>query len=70
MKQDTILQKIAVELKAWLAAAKESQEDQTDFYEYEKTFVELWFKLGREVLQDGLGDGTYKKNIKKKKNIK
>ena len=37
MKQDTILQKIAVELKAWLAAAKESQEDQTDFYEYEKT---------------------------------
>ena len=62
MKEDTITQKIADELKAW----KESQKGQTDFYEYEKTFVELWFKLGREVLQDGLGDGHYKKNIKKK----
>ena len=62
MKQDAITQKIANELKAW----KESQKDQTDFYEYEKTFVELWFKLGREVLQDGLGDDHYKKNIKKK----
>ncbi|UZR98548.1 hypothetical protein [Chondrinema litorale] len=66
MKEDAITQKIANELKAWLAAAKESQKGQTDFYEYEKTFVELWFKLGREVLQDGLGNGNYKKNIKKK----
>ena len=62
MKEDTITQKIAQELKVW----KESQKGQTDFYEYEKTFVELWLKLGKEVLQDGFGDGIYKKNTKKK----
>ena len=62
MKEDAITQKIANELRAW----KESQKSQTDFYEYEKTFVELWLKLGREVLQDGLDDGNYKKNSKKK----
>lgn len=62
MKENTITKKIADELNAW----KESQKGQTDFYEYEKTFVELWLKLGREVLQDGLGGGSYKKNIKKK----
>jgi|GEM_PF-5787119 len=37
MKEDALTQKIANELKAWLAAAKESQKGQTDFYEYEKT---------------------------------
>jgi hypothetical protein len=62
MKEDAITKKIASELQTW----KESQKGQTDFYEYEKTFVELWLKLGREVLQDGLGDGDYKKNTKKK----
>lgn len=62
MKEDAITQKMASELKAW----KASQKGQTDFYEYEKTFAELWLKLGREVLQNGLGDGDYKKNSKKK----
>lgn len=62
MKNDAITEKIARELKAW----KASQKGQTDFYEYEKSFVETWLKLGKEVLQDGFGDGNYKKNTKKK----
>ncbi|MBT30741.1 MAG: hypothetical protein CMO01_13865 [Thalassobius sp.] len=62
MKEDAITQKIANKLKAW----KASQKGQTDFYEYEKSFVETWLKLGKEVLQDGLDNGNYKKNTKKK----
>ena len=62
MKNDAITEKIARELKAW----KASQKGQTDFYNYEKSFVELWLKLGKEVLQDGFGDGDYKKNTTKK----
>jgi len=62
MKEDAITKKIANGLKAW----KASQKGQTDFYEYEKSFVETWLKLGKEVLQDGLDNGNYKKNTKKK----
>lgn len=30
--------------------------EQTDFYHYEEAFVQLWTGLGREVLENNLGD--------------
>ncbi|WP_020528229.1 hypothetical protein [Flexithrix dorotheae] len=62
MTTEELTAKIQAEIKLWQA----SQQGQTSGYEYEKSFVEVWAKLGREVLQNSLGDESYKKNKKKK----
>ncbi|WKN30806.1 hypothetical protein PZB74_17765 [Porifericola rhodea] len=59
---DELTQKIAQELKAW----QKSQENQPSGYAYEKSFTELWQKLGKEVFQASIGDNKYAKNSKKK----
>lgn len=62
MNQEQLAKKFKEELASWYA----SQANQTSGYEYEKSFTELWLKLGREVFQESLGEGVYQKNKKKK----
>ena len=62
MKPEDLSQKISAAVKSW----QEEQSNQTSGYEYEKSFVDLWAKLGKEVLQASLGDEDYDKNRKKK----
>lgn len=62
MKPEDLNEKIAQQLKQW----QQVQENQTSGYEYEKSFTDLWQKLGQEVFQLSLGDATYQKNRKKK----
>lgn len=45
-----------------------SQENQTDGYEYEKTFVSCWRSIGQKVLQQSMGKIPRSKNEKKTKN--
>jgi hypothetical protein len=35
---------------------KESQKGQTSGYEYERSFIELWQRLGKEVFQENVGE--------------
>ena len=53
------------QLKAELEAWQREQEDQHDGYEYEKSFVELWQRLGRQVLQESMGKLPKSRNQKK-----
>ena len=62
MHTEDLSKKISAALKSW----QEAQQGQSNGYEYEKSFVELWAKLGKEVLQSSLGDEGYDKNRKKK----
>jgi len=62
MKPENFTQKIAEQLQQWHKA----QENQTSGYAYEKSFTELWQKLGQEVFQASLGEEKYAKNAKKK----
>ena len=59
---EELTQKIAQQLNDW----QKSQENQTSGFAYEKSFTDLWQKLGQEVFQSSLGDATYQKNRKKK----
>lgn len=49
------------ELEAWHA----QQQNQHDGYDYEKSFVELWHRLGQEVLQESMGQLPKSRNQKK-----
>jgi hypothetical protein len=62
MKTEDLTQRIAQQLAQWQV----SQENQTSGYEYEKSFTDLWQKLGQEVFQASLGEAKYSKNSKKK----
>ncbi len=52
---------LQTELEAW----HQSQTDQQDGYEYERSFVELWRKLGQDVLQESMGRLPKSRNQKK-----
>ncbi len=52
---------LQAELEAWHA----QQHDQQDGYEYERSFVELWRKLGQDVLQESMGELPKSRNKKK-----
>lgn len=56
------LEKIIIEIQQW----HKSQEGQTSAYEYEKTFDHMWQKLGKEVLQQSVGELPIDKNKKKR----
>jgi hypothetical protein len=62
MKTKDLTQRIAQQLAQWHL----SQENQSSGYEYEKSFTDLWQKLGQEVFQSSLGEAAYNKNSKKK----
>jgi hypothetical protein len=64
MKTEDLTQQIAQQLAQWHL----SQQKQTSGYEYEKSFTDLWQKLGQEVFQASLGETKYHKNSKKKSN--
>ncbi len=53
------------QLQAELEAWHQNQTDQQDGYEYERSFVELWRKLGQEVLQESMGRLPKSRNQKK-----
>lgn len=60
--REELYEKLKERLELWY----NSQEDQTDGYEYERSFVELWRRLGQEVLQESMGDLPRSRNQKKK----
>lgn len=49
------------EIDAW----NQSQQGQTSAYDFEKSFVETWMRLGQEVLQEELGPVPKSRNKKK-----
>ena len=53
------------QLQAELETWHQSQTDQQDGYEYERSFVELWRKLGQDVLQESMGRLPKSRNQKK-----
>ena len=53
------------QLKAELEAWQNEQKDQQDGYEYERSFVELWQRLGREILQESMEELPKSRNQKK-----
>ena len=61
MKTEDLTQKIAQRLAQWQVC----QENQTNGYAYEKSFTDLWQKLGQEVFQASVGEAKYRKNSKK-----
>ena len=52
---------LQAELEAWHA----QQHHQQDGYEYERSFVELWQRLGQDVLQESMGELPKSRNKKK-----
>ncbi len=65
MKTEDLTQRITQQLAQWQV----SQENQTNGYAYEKSFTDLWQKLGQEIFQSSLGEATYNKNSKKKSKL-
>ena len=63
MEEHQIAEMVKREVSAWFA----SQQNQTDGYEYEKTFVECWRSIGQKVFQQSLGKIPGSKNKKKTK---
>jgi hypothetical protein len=61
-------QSIMEELEQAIAKWKESQEQQTSGYEYERSFVEMWQKMGSKILQNTVGDLPVSRNQKKTSN--
>jgi hypothetical protein len=60
-------QQISALVKEEVAKWFESQKDQTNGYEYEKTFVDCWRGVGQKVFQQSLGRIPGSKNEKKTK---
>ena len=60
MRQE-LYDQLQAELEAWHA----QQHDQQDGYDYEKSFVELWQRLGHDVLQESMGPVPKSRNQKK-----
>ncbi len=52
---------LIAEIETWHTG----QQDQQDGYEYERSFVELWHKLGQQVLQQSMGELPKSRHKKK-----
>jgi hypothetical protein len=61
MDEQQISELVKEEVAKWF----ESQQSQTNGYEYEKTFVECWRAVGQKVFQQSLGKIPGSKNEKK-----
>lgn len=64
MDEAKIVEMVKKAVSEWFA----SQKDQTDGYQYEKSFVDCWRITGNKVLQESIGEIPVSKN--KKKNFK
>lgn len=53
---------LKAEIKLWY----ESQEEQTDSYEYERSFAEMMQRLGQKILQESMGELPKSRNEKKR----
>lgn len=53
--------KFAEQYQQW----EKSQQGQNSGYDYEKTFVEMWQQLGREMFQQSMGELKKSRNTKK-----
>ena len=51
-----------------IAQWKQSQEGQTSGYEYERSFIELWQRLGKEMFQESVGELPKRPHEKKTSN--
>jgi hypothetical protein len=61
-------QSIMEELEQAVAKWKESQQEQTSGYEYERSFVEMWQKMGSKIFQNSIGSSPASRNQKKTSN--
>jgi hypothetical protein len=61
-------QSIMEELAQTIAQWETTQQGQTSGYEYEKSFVEMWQKLGNKILQNSVGKLPASRNEKKTSN--
>jgi hypothetical protein len=63
-KQQSIMEELEQAINHW----KESQQGQTSGYEYERSFVEMWQKMGSKMFQNALGKLPGSRNEKKTSN--
>ena len=61
MDEQALTALVKQEVLTWFS----SQENQSDGYEYEKTFVKCWQSIGQKVLQQSMGKLPGSKNKKK-----
>lgn len=61
METKSLEQKIQESINQW----KLSQLHQTDGYEYEKSFNEMMQRIGKDILQESLGELTQNRKEKK-----
>ncbi len=55
-------------LTSALSDWENSEQRDLSGYEYEKTFVEMWRKLGAEIFQQSVGEIPSNRNLKKTSN--
>jgi hypothetical protein len=60
--REEFFEQIKVEIESWY----KSQVDQTDSYEYERSFSEMMQKLGQKILQESVGEVPKSRNGKKR----
>jgi hypothetical protein len=61
MNENELNDLIGQKIKEW----KESQQGQTDGYEYERSFSEMIQNIGHSILQESVGEIPDNKNLKK-----
>ena len=61
-------QSVMEELEQAIAEWKRSQQGQTSGYEYERSFVEMWQKMGSKIFQNAMGKIPGSRNEKKTSN--
>ena len=61
MNEKQLNDRIDQKINEW----KESQKGQTDGYEFERSFSEMMQTIGREILQDSVGNLPENKKLKK-----
>ena len=59
--REEFFEQIKVEIESWY----KSQVDQTDSYEYERSFSEMMQRLGQKILQESVGEVPKSRNGKK-----
>lgn len=62
--ETTSIARITAVLKEWEC----NEQRDVSGYEYEKTFVEMWRKLGAEIFQQSVGEIPGNRNLKKTSN--
>jgi hypothetical protein len=63
-KNESIMEELEQAIADW----KLSQQNQTSGYDYERSFVEMWQKMGGKIFQHSLGKLPGSRNEKKTSN--